>query len=262
MGLSARRKAQCIKVIRKLMERRIAMLFCEPVDPTRDKCENYFDVIKKPMDLGTVLHKLRTDQYEEFTDFVDDVELVWRNAKIYNPAGSPITLMSMQLRDWFHDLIFFMTDDDAVDWVTKLTDIQYQVAYYSRGYEEIPPKGRPPPEMRRGGGKQMPSRKHPVTHTRDESQDSDNEDDDRQRKDMKKRKTQKRAPGKKMSYSEVEELTQQINALEDEAVILKVIRIIRQEEPTMSIAEDSKVNMLQLSTATRFKIQDYLQSIE
>ena len=46
---------QCIQIVDSLMEDENAWPFLKPVDPVADRCPSYFDVIKNPMDLGTVL---------------------------------------------------------------------------------------------------------------------------------------------------------------------------------------------------------------
>lgn len=45
---------------------------------------NYFNIIKHPMDLNTVMKKLRSLQYRCKKDFVDDLMLIWENCFQYN----------------------------------------------------------------------------------------------------------------------------------------------------------------------------------
>lgn len=45
---------------------------------------NYYQVIKKPMDLNTVMRKLRTFQYNSKKEFVEDLNLIWQNCLTYN----------------------------------------------------------------------------------------------------------------------------------------------------------------------------------
>lgn len=45
---------------------------------------NYFSIIKHPMDLNTVMKKLRSFQYHCKKDFVDDLMLIWNNCLTYN----------------------------------------------------------------------------------------------------------------------------------------------------------------------------------
>jgi Transcription factor involved in chromatin remodeling, contains bromodomain len=49
---------------------------------------DYPILIKHPMDLGTIKKKLKTNKYKNITDFLDDIQLVWNNCKLYNQEGS------------------------------------------------------------------------------------------------------------------------------------------------------------------------------
>lgn len=49
---------------------------------------NYFNIIKKPMDLNTVLKKLKGFQYKSKKEFVDDLMLIWSNCLKYNADPS------------------------------------------------------------------------------------------------------------------------------------------------------------------------------
>lgn len=42
------------------------------------------------MDLGTVQHKLFSGQYRAPIDFISDVNLIFKNAKAYNPRNSEV----------------------------------------------------------------------------------------------------------------------------------------------------------------------------
>lgn len=45
---------------------------------------DYYDVIKNPMDLGTVMRKLKAFGYKNKKQFVDDINLIWANCLTYN----------------------------------------------------------------------------------------------------------------------------------------------------------------------------------
>jgi hypothetical protein len=49
---------------------------------------DYPMLIKKPMDLGTVSGKLKSEQYTWVEEVLDDLQLIWDNCKSYNQAGS------------------------------------------------------------------------------------------------------------------------------------------------------------------------------
>ncbi|RPA99214.1 hypothetical protein L873DRAFT_934071 [Choiromyces venosus 120613-1] len=49
---------------------------------------DYFNIIKHPMDLGTVMKKLKGHHYKSKKDFVDDLNLIWQNCLTYNAEPS------------------------------------------------------------------------------------------------------------------------------------------------------------------------------
>lgn len=51
---------------------------------SKREAPNYYQIIKKPMDLNTVLKKLKTYQYRSKQEFVEDIMLIWRNCLTYN----------------------------------------------------------------------------------------------------------------------------------------------------------------------------------
>ena len=64
--------------------------FRQPVDPTLLQIPDYFDIIKRPMDLSTIKKKLDTGQYADPWQYVDDVWLMFDNAWLYNRKTSRV----------------------------------------------------------------------------------------------------------------------------------------------------------------------------
>lgn len=60
--------------------------FLEPVDPLQ--VPEYRDVIKRPMDFGTMAKKVTAKQYPTFQAFQDDVDLICSNCKLFNPPDT------------------------------------------------------------------------------------------------------------------------------------------------------------------------------
>lgn len=58
--------------------------FRQPVDPGLLGIPDYFDIVKKPMDLGTIQFKLNSGQFSDPWEYVDDVWLMFENAWLYN----------------------------------------------------------------------------------------------------------------------------------------------------------------------------------
>lgn len=58
--------------------------FLQPVDPDALGIPDYFDIIKNPMDLGTILANVENHVLQTREDFAAQVRLVFNNALLYN----------------------------------------------------------------------------------------------------------------------------------------------------------------------------------
>ncbi|XAR49561.1 hypothetical protein NMG60_11032809 [Bertholletia excelsa] len=77
----------CLLLIDKLMKHKHGWVFNVPVDPQALGLHDYFDIIKNPMDLGTVKSRLIKNWYKTPGQFAEDVRLTFNNAMTYNPKG-------------------------------------------------------------------------------------------------------------------------------------------------------------------------------
>ena len=71
-----------------------AIDFLVPVDYVALNILDYPTIITHPMDLGTVKKNLENGEYKIFQDFMSDINLIWKNCKTYNKAGSDIVKMA------------------------------------------------------------------------------------------------------------------------------------------------------------------------
>ena len=67
------------KIVQALWKLRGCYIFHVPVDPEKLNCYDYFDIVKKPMDLGTIKNKLNQGLYEKGTEFLEDMQLIFDN---------------------------------------------------------------------------------------------------------------------------------------------------------------------------------------
>ena len=94
------------RLLSDLQQHPLSWAFLQPVNA--EEVPDYYEVIKDPMgahlpyphmivrdfahvpslDFSTMEHKLETNQYSNLDAFVDDVQLVFDNCRIYNPEGS------------------------------------------------------------------------------------------------------------------------------------------------------------------------------
>merc|ERR1719201_2955511 len=96
--------SRCAKVLRQLSNNKNALPFLQPVDHVMLKIPDYPVVIKHPMDLGTIKTKLENGQYFSPRDFEHDVNLVFRNATVYNKPGTVVHVMCNALNKVFDRL--------------------------------------------------------------------------------------------------------------------------------------------------------------
>lgn len=92
---------ECVKIIKQLLNHKFAAPFAEPVDPVALQIPDYFDVIKNPMDLGTIQDKLLHGEYENAEELANDVNLVWQNCETYNGKDHDIVKMAKVLKKIF-----------------------------------------------------------------------------------------------------------------------------------------------------------------
>jgi len=71
--------SHCSKILKELQDKPDAQPFLEPVDWKAYGLTDYPEIIKKPMDLGTIQGKLETGKYQNNAEkFAADVRLVWK----------------------------------------------------------------------------------------------------------------------------------------------------------------------------------------
>ncbi|KAG7393727.1 hypothetical protein PHYPSEUDO_004490 [Phytophthora pseudosyringae] len=75
-----------------------------PVDMSLKGLEDYAQLIKNPMDLGTIKKKIDSGGYEGpdgYEKFAEDIRLVWDNAVLYNGEESEVGRAALALSDVF-----------------------------------------------------------------------------------------------------------------------------------------------------------------
>lgn len=126
-SLSNYQKKKCLNILNKLTSYHISFMFLTPVDPERDQCPEYFQIIKHPMDLQTVRKNLESNKYATVSQFKDDVNLIWDNAYRFNGKKSIISLLARQLQTAFREMSEFLTNNEICDWATELENLKNEV---------------------------------------------------------------------------------------------------------------------------------------
>ncbi|XP_042010812.1 transcription factor GTE4-like isoform X2 [Salvia splendens] len=93
----------CNALLERLMKHKHAWVFNKPVDAVALGLHDYFEIIRNPMDLGTVKGRLTQNWYKSPMEFAEDVVLTFQNAMTYNPKGQDVYVMAEQLCKLFED---------------------------------------------------------------------------------------------------------------------------------------------------------------
>ncbi|KAL6622239.1 hypothetical protein U3516DRAFT_585878 [Neocallimastix sp. 'constans'] len=91
----------CINITHSLQYHSSAIPFLNPVDPELLNIPDYFTVIKHPMDLSTIMKKVKGNKYSDINDYISDVELMFNNCFTYNPPTNPVHIAGLALREYF-----------------------------------------------------------------------------------------------------------------------------------------------------------------
>lgn len=67
-----------------------SMPFRQPVDPAILGIPDYFEIVKRPMDLSTIRKNLDSGKYSDPWEYVEDVWLMFDNAWLYNRKTSRV----------------------------------------------------------------------------------------------------------------------------------------------------------------------------
>lgn len=124
---------QCATLLKRLMSHQYGWVFNTPVDAVKLNIPDYFNVIKNPMDLGTVKSKLEAGRYASPLHFAADIRLTFSNAMSYNPHGNDVHFMAETLSKSFE------TRWKAIEKkIPMVSDVQ-ELPSYTYGHADVAP---------------------------------------------------------------------------------------------------------------------------
>ncbi|KAH6666298.1 Bromodomain-containing protein, partial [Halenospora varia] len=77
--------------------------FREPVDPVVHNAPNYFDVVKRPMDLTTIHSKMARNEYANAQEFEADIRLIFQNCYEYWTQDDSVFKDCEKFEKYFND---------------------------------------------------------------------------------------------------------------------------------------------------------------
>lgn len=222
------------KVIQDLRKHKLSYPFLKPVDPVALKIPDYFDVIKEPMDLGTVKERLESNYYASIQEFIEDTRLIWSNAMAYNRPDSDVHKMAKSLSDIFEESVKKAieiaektTEETIKEYSEKIEEYQSMIKDYEQKINEI--------------REQMPKDVIPMI-------------------EVKKIKSTPKT-NRPMHYEEKVRLSKMINEL-DEKYYSGIISIVEQEMPDAlkTDAEELELDIDELEPYVLWRIDDFLNT--
>jgi len=94
----------CSEILKEMFSKKhgaYAWPFYKPVDTESLDLHDYTQVIKKPMDLGTIKVKMDNRDYRTPAEFATDMRLIFTNCYKYNPPEHDVVAMARKLQDVF-----------------------------------------------------------------------------------------------------------------------------------------------------------------
>lgn len=127
MEINEHQRKWCLNIIDQLYKWKLTAFFRHPVDPEAEGLEDYFKIIKKPMDLDTVKKTLYDGNYPSIEAFLTDLHLIWDNTKLFNGKDSIMTYISDEILNWLEkkEKLINKTEDEI--WLINLKEIESKI---------------------------------------------------------------------------------------------------------------------------------------
>ncbi|XP_040891694.1 bromodomain-containing protein 4-like [Toxotes jaculatrix] len=100
-------------VLKTLWKHDFAWPFQAPVDAVKLNLPDYYEIIKNPMDMGTIKKRLENNYYWNAQECIQDFNTMFTNCYIYNKPGDDIVLMAEALEKLFLQKITEMPQEET-----------------------------------------------------------------------------------------------------------------------------------------------------
>merc|ERR1719334_3101558 len=128
-----------LKDYRDAKGRQLSLIFIKL--PSKHEYPDYYDIIKRPIDLEKISSKIRNNLYQTLEDAVADFTLVFDNAGKYNEPDSQIYKDAQTLARLAHQTVKHLTDDvdgipDSKAAVADMLNSIYTMMFTAQDAEE------------------------------------------------------------------------------------------------------------------------------
>lgn len=143
MSLNKYQQTKCLEILDKMISWPMCSPFVNPVDPEKDGMPDYFQVIKNPLSLTDVKRKLQSNEYSNVSDWQNDVNQIFQNAKDYNGDDTIFSHMAMEASNWFNRKVSHFPTTAEEEWIGVLQrSSEHLLDILSHPPPELDPSGK------------------------------------------------------------------------------------------------------------------------
>lgn len=243
----------CASLLDRLIKHKHGWVFSKPVDPVALGLNDYFDIIKNPMDLGTVKSRLNTNWYKSPKEFAEDVRLTFQNAMLYNPKGQDVHFMAEELLKIFEEKWSAI----EADYMREMRNVaDYEMSFPAPASKRAPPALLPHLEVKRPLG-----RSESITHVagpKTKAMTSAHPG-----RTAAPRKPKAKDPNKReMTYEEKQKLSSNLQNIPSEK-LESVVQIIRKRNPSLCQNDDEiEVDIDNVDTETLWELDRFVTNFK
>lgn len=249
-GFSNKALKGCSALLERLMKHKHGWIFNTPVDPVSLGLHDYLEIIKNPMDLGTVKSRLDTNWYKSPKEFAEDVRLTFNNAMTYNPKGQDVHAMAELLSKMFEE-----------KWVGIESEYMQELRLAARTHEV----GLPTPTLRKkGAGSSLISPSSETKRPLDRSESTKNPAESIKKgtgsaRTAALKKPKAREPNKRdMTYEEKQKLSSDLQNLPSDKLD-DVVKIIKKRNSSLFQSDDEiEVDIDSFDTETLWELDRFV----
>ena len=99
--------------MKQMIQHRLSWPFRKPVDAVKLKVPKYYEIIKEPMDLGTIEKKLKSRVYKSAKECIADFNRVFTNCYVFNQPDDELVVTAKELEKFFLEKLSGMP---TVEW--------------------------------------------------------------------------------------------------------------------------------------------------
>ncbi|XP_076403038.1 bromodomain testis-specific protein isoform X13 [Peromyscus maniculatus bairdii] len=230
----------CSEILKEMLAKKhlpYAWPFYNPVDADALGLHNYYDIVKNPMDLGTIKGKMDNQEYKDAYEFAADVRLMFMNCYKYNPPDHEVVAMARMLQlNAVHQQLQVLSQVPLRKLKRKNEKSKRALKRKKVNNRDENPKKKPNQMKQKEKPKSnQPKKKKPLL----KSEDEDN--------------------AKPMNYDEKRQLSLDINKLPGEK-LGRIVHIIQSREPSLrnSNPDEIEIDFETLKASTLRELEKYV----